>query len=273
MEEAVVLEHIPNPACKYCTSSHTVRYGLTPGRKNQRYLCHGCEKTFVDNHAPPGMQFPVHVIASALDLFYQDVASLHAIRRSLFQRYGVQPDHSNIRRWIIRFALQEKRAFGSVHPWVGDEWVVRETRVATHMPGSQPLWLWDILDTQTRFLLVTGLSRTRDLLNFSDVLALAIRRAGTNPEVMFADETIPVVGDFERRALIRSARRMCGLLQKRTLLLGRLASNRAIHAVVSGWAIHHNFFCSLPELGGKTPAEAAGVSTEFKSWADIVAMR
>lgn len=272
MEQAVVLGHIPNLACRYCGSSHTVRYGST-WRKKQRYLCHGCEKTFVDNGAAPGMKSPVCVIASALAWFYQDAAPLHAIQRSLLKEYGVQSDHSNIRRWIIRYTRQAVMALAGVRPHVGQEWVVHETCFFTPMSRSRTAWLWDVIDIQTGFLLASGFSTAkREALDFEALFDLAVRRAGTKPEVLFADMVLPPQEGLKIRVPTTSARKTLKLLKDRTLILQRLIDKRTAHLAVSGWAVHYNFFRQSPELKGRTPASAAGLDSPFKNWTDVVAM-
>lgn len=272
MEEAEVLEHIPRLACRYCSSFHTVRYGMT-WRKKQRYLCRDCRKTFMDNGAAPGMKSPVVVLASALNRFYQDTASLHEIRRSLFQQYGVQPDHANIRRWIVRYTRQAVIALAGAQPRVGREWVMHETRVATNMSGSKPIWLWDIMDSETRFLLATGISIRHSALDCNALFDLAVRRAGSKPEVVFADPGIPIEGYFEEvRPTTNDVRHVLQPLKSRISILRRLRGRGTAHLIVSGWTVHYNFFCLHEELGGKTPAAAAGLEPPLKNWTDVVAM-
>lgn len=274
-------------ACKFCDSLLTVRYGLT-STKRQRYLCHGCRRTFVDNDAPPGMRYPVPVIASALNQFYE-AASLHWIRRHLMLQHGMQPDHANIRRWILRYTRQAVMSLSGIRPQVGRVWAADETRLSTRSSGSQVVWLWDIMDTETRFLLATGFSAKRSALDFDALLDLAARRAAGWPELVFADVLVPqieatqgrfvsasregMVGrSFEVRPSTNSARRVLGVLRDRNPILQRLGNRNTAHLVVSGWAVHYNFFRPHPGLGGKTPAEAAQVNTPLKNWSDVVTL-
>lgn len=39
---------------------------------------------------------------------------------------------------------------------------------------------------------------------------------------------------------------------------------------IDGWLAHYNLFRPHEGLGGKTPAEAAGIEAPFKSWKDVV---
>lgn len=221
------------------------------------------------------MKSPMFVIASALTKFYQDADSLHGIRCSLLREHGVHPQTSNIRKWTISYARQATMALAGARPQVGQEWAICETYAIMRMRGSSSniVWLCDIMDTQTRFLLATGISMRHDVLDFKALFDLALRRAGSKPEVVFADTAIPIEGDFKIRASTNSVQCVLEALKSRTLILRRLMNHRTPHLIASGWAVNYNFFHPLPELGGKTPAEAAGVRTTFKSWADVVVMR
>lgn len=275
MEQVAVSDSPTKVMCKHCASSDIVRMGFSAHRRYQRYLCHSCERTFVDNNAPPGMKFPVVVIASSLTHFYRG-SSLHAIRRKLMRESGVTPDPTNIRRWVARYTRQGTIFFAGIRPEVGQEWAVCETSIVTHMPGlrrSRTLWIWDFIDTQTRFLLASGISKNRGGLDFFALLDLAQRRANKKPKSIFADVTLHREGDFQRREATASVRDIFRPLQHRTLILQRLSNGNFVHLIVSGWAVYYNFFRTQHALEGETPAEAAGVVTTFKSWADIVGMR
>lgn len=244
-------------------------------------------KTFADNGAPPGMRYPVPVIASALNQFYE-AASLHQISKYLRLQYGMGPDHANIRRWIFRYTRQAVIALSGIRPQASKTWVVDETRLITRAYGSQTMWFWDIIDIETRFLLATGFSAKRSALDFNALFDLAARRTSIRPGTVLADVLIPqieatqgrfvsggegvVASSFEVRPSTDSARLMLGVLRDRNPILQRLGNRNTAHLVVSGWAVHYNFFRPHPELGSKTPAEAAGIQSSLKSWADVVAM-
>ena len=233
------------------------------------------------------MRYPTLVIASALNQFYE-AASLHWIRRHLMLQHGMQPDHANIRRWILRYTRQAVIALSGIRPRTGKTWVADETRLTTRAYGLQGVWLWDIMDIETKFLLVTGFSAKRSALDFDALLDLAARRASTWPDTVLTDVLVPqiettqgrsvagpagiVSSSFEVRPLTNPSRRILGVVRDRNPILQRLGNRNTAHLVVSGWAVHYNFFRPHPELGGKTPAEAAGVQSPLKSWADVVKM-
>ncbi|MDO8577503.1 MAG: hypothetical protein Q7R55_01390 [Candidatus Wildermuthbacteria bacterium] len=187
----------------------------------------------------------------------------------------MQPDHANIRRWIIRYTRQAVFALSGIRPQAGKVWMADETRLTTHVSGSRAVWLWDIMDIKTRFLLATGFSAKRSALDFDALLDLAARRAGILPDTVLADVLIPRIDTtrgFKVDPSIKSARRMLGVLRDRNPIVQRLGNRNVAHLVVSGWAVHYNFFRPHLELEGKTPAEAAGVEPPLKNWADVVGM-
>ena len=99
--------------CKFCEDwESVVQYGRT-AKGTQRYLCRKCGRTFLDNRAKERMQYPIEVIATALNLFYES-ASLAKIQRQLKLSYGVSPDRSTIYHWIVRYSKKATKTLSGV---------------------------------------------------------------------------------------------------------------------------------------------------------------
>ncbi len=49
-----------------------------------------------------------------------------------------------------------------------------------------------------------------------------------------------------------------------------LKGEESAQLVMDGWGIHYNFFRPHMGLGGKTPAEAAGIKYSVKNWIEVV---
>jgi transposase-like protein len=270
--------------CKHCGAENVVRFGST-AKGVQRFLCRACERTFVDNNAPPYMRFPVEVIASALNQFYEST-SLHKIQRTLRLDHGMQPDPSNIYRWIVKYTKIAVREFEAVPVNVGDTWIADETVLKLKVGGNH--WFWDIIDRDTRFLLASHLSKTRYTRDAETLMERALRRAGgIPPKAIITDKLRSYLGGIERVfgadsqhiqsgpfALEQSSRdieRFHGTLKDRTKVLRSLANSASAKIVLDGWIVHYNFFRPHQGLKGKTPAEAATArGVPFSSWADVV---
>jgi len=64
--------------------------------------------------------------------------------------------------------------------------------------------------------------------------------------------------------------RFHGTLKDHTKVMRSYLRGGTAKIVTDGWLIHYNLFRPHSALGGKTPAEAAGAETSFKSWADVI---
>jgi hypothetical protein len=64
--------------------------------------------------------------------------------------------------------------------------------------------------------------------------------------------------------------RFHGTLKDRTKVMRGLKNVESAIQFTEGWLVHYNFFRPHSVLGDKTPAEAAGLQSPYKNWADIV---
>ncbi|MBI2856472.1 MAG: IS1/IS6 family transposase [Chloroflexi bacterium] len=274
--------------CKGCGSSQVVRFG-TDRKGVQRFLCKSCGRTFVDNNAPPGMRFPTEVIASAINQFYES-SSLHKIRRTLHLDFGKELEHTSILRWVVRYTRVAVKELGDIPVKVGSVWVADETVLKLKEEGGRNVWFWDIIDEKTRFLLASHLSVSRYTRDAQILMERAERRANRIPKTVITDKLRSYLDAIERTwgadtehvqsgpfikdrngDSTRAIERFHGTLKDRTKVMRALANRESARLVMEGWLVHYNFFRPHSGLGGKTPAEAAGVkSAPFKTWADVV---
>ena len=120
--------HYRTVKCKFCGDYESVvQYGRT-AKGTQRYLCRKCRRTFLDNKAKGRMQYPIEVVASALNLFYES-ASLPKIQRQLKLTYGASPGISTIYYWIVRYSKKATKTLGSIPIKVGSTWIADETMI------------------------------------------------------------------------------------------------------------------------------------------------
>ena len=270
--------------CKSCRSEDIVRYG-TDRKGRQRFLCRSCKRTFTDTNAPRGMRFPAEAIAFALNAFYES-SSLHKIKRQIGLNYGVQPDHSNVYRWIVKYSRIAARELDSVPVRVGGLWVADETVLKLKSEGGQNIWFWDIIDDRTRFLLASHLSMSRFTRDAQILMERAERRAQKAPRVVITDKLAAYLGGIEEafgadtfhiqskgftvQPNTNLIERFHGTIKDRTKVMRALANRRSAKLVMDGWLCHYNFFRPHSALGNKTPGRAAGAKVPFNSWQDVV---
>jgi transposase-like protein len=280
----VTKAHWTTVKCKFCGGDKIFLYGYTDKGK-QRYLCTTCKRTFIDNKAPENMRFSTEVIASALNQFYES-ASLAKIQRQLQLSYGVRPDRMTIHRWITRYSRKAAKVLGDVPIKTGSRWVADETVLKLKQEGGSKTWFWDCIDDKTRFLLASHLSESRGTKDAQTLMERAARRAGIVPEAVITDKLAAYLDGVELAfgadtkhlpaKRLTSAdgtqivERFHSTLKDRTKVMRSFFRKGTARIILNGWLAHYNFFRPHTSLKGKTPAEAAGAETPFKSWAAVV---
>jgi len=269
-------------ACKYCGSRNVIRYGSFRGV--QRFFCKDCQRKWADNDALPQMQTPVEQVGAAIGMYYEG-QSLNSIRRLLTQIYGSYPSDSTVYRWVTRFTKKALAEAEGYTPKAGDTWVADET--VLRIDGGN-LWFWDIIDSDTRFLLASHVSRTRTAKDAQNLMELAAARAGKTPKVVLTDKLSAYLDGIEFAfgsetkhipskpfdappgQSTNRIERFHGTLKARTKVMRGLKGIKTARLITDGWLLHYNYFRPHETLG-KTPAKAAGLDFPYQDWKDIVA--
>lgn len=97
------------------------------------------------------MKTPARQIASALGMYYGGM-SLDAVQQQFKQDYDLDMSESNYWNWVKRFTTEAIKQVKDFKPNVGDTWVADETYMKL---GRRNVYFWDIIDSDTRYLLAT----------------------------------------------------------------------------------------------------------------------
>src|SRR4030042_1657314 len=141
--------------CKYCGSGGVLKFGTYKGV--QRYWCKGCKRKFKADDTTFHMKTDTNLVSSSLNMYYEGMP-IKAIRRHLLQEHQHAPSTATIYEWIQKYTQYATGSAKGYHPQVGDVWIADETVLKI---DGENLWLWDIIDDKTRFLLANRLSRSR----------------------------------------------------------------------------------------------------------------
>jgi len=267
--------------CKLCGSDNIAKHGIIKGVL--RYRCKDCKRTFMADDNLPDMKTPKDVITSALNMYYEGM-SLHAIRRQLDLMHGYRPSVSTLYGWLTRYSDKAIRQAERLTPQVGDVWIADETVLKLDFEGN--VWFWDLIDAKTRFLLASHLSAKRTTADALKLMKMAEERAGKVPELILTDKLhaytdgielawgadakhVPSKG-FKKPMNTNIIERMHSTIKSRTKVMRGLKDIRSAKRFMDGWLIHYNYFRPHEYLGGKTPAEKAGIAFPFKNWGDVV---
>ena len=268
--------------CKHCGGHNVIRYGTHNGQ--QRFWCKDCKRKFADNDALPEMQTPVEQIGSAIGMFYEG-QSLNSITRLQTQIYGSYPSDSTIYRWVSRFTKRAVKDLKEYKPDVGSVWVADET--VLKLDNNTKIWFWDMIDTKTRFLIATHISRTRTTKDAQQLMKKAYDRTGKIPRIIYTDKLFAYLdgieltfgadtkhkqgSPFDVGNNTNLIERFHGTLKDRTKIMRGLKNVDTAKLFTQGWLLYYNYLRPHSSLNGSTPARVAGVNYPYRNWQDIVA--
>jgi transposase-like protein len=269
--------------CPTCKSTDIVKSGKSR-KGRQRYLCKSCKRRFVNFDALPGRRVPVLQVADALSMYYEGM-SYRDIQRNFLQKYDFAPSTATIYEWMRDFTQRAKRLTSSFKAITGDEWVADETMVRI---DGHNVWVWSVVDVDTRYLLATHISATRTTRDARVLFTRAAQTAHKPPrrivtdglrayqdgiEKVFGRETKHVVSEGIRSTDLNNnlAERMQGTIRERTKVMRGMESLPSARLMMDGFSVSYNMR-PHSALKGRTPAQVAKLPIVFKDWRDVAAL-
>jgi putative transposase len=295
-----------NPTCKYCHSSHVIKYGTSKG--TQVYLCRDCNHKFLRTDTIPKMHNTTKDIAGALNMYYEGM-SLNEIRRHFIQQDNNYISKISAHYWVQRFSDLAIKEAEKYQPKVGDTWIADETLICIDKRKLQASeisnpcdknrsvkWLifWNIIDANTHFLLASHVTTSRSKKDAELLIKKATQRAGKLPKVLVTDKlgsyldevalsyntdtkhnqdknfTIEHDAGFIEYFHNTLEDKIKVMIILKNKVMRGLNNKDTRQKVILGWLVHYNFFRPHISLDDKTPAESAGIVFPFRNWQDIV---
>ena len=243
-------------SCKHCQSpERVVKYGTEYG--TQYYWCKDCKRKFADNKAIPKMKVSADKIASALHMYYSGM-SLDGLQGQFRQDYELDLSETTFWNWVKRFTHESVKQSKDFKPVVGNTWVADETYMKL---GDKTVYFWDIIDTQTNYLLASHVSFFRSAREAKTLMKLAEQRAGKAPEVVITDKLRSYISGVEdvfgadtkhvqgspfklisSGASTAEIERFHKTLEQRTKVFQRYKDIKSIKLLTDGWLVYYNFF-------------------------------
>ena len=268
-------------ACPHCASDHVIKVGKRSGY--QRYQCKACNKKFHANGNAPGKRFSANQTGAAVRMFYSGL-SYKQIAENMTEQYDVpEPSKATIYEWVKDYTDVALREMKQHKAQTGDEWVADEMQLKV---GGQKYWNWNVMDSDTRFILASYLSKRRDSRAAATVMRKAALAAAKPPKTIKTDKLGSYVDWIERvfgadvkhvqsegiRAELNNNRseRLQGTFRQRTKTLRGLDSRESGQRYLDGWVLTYNLFREHEALRNKTPASAARLTIPFESWENVV---
>lgn len=202
--------------------------------------------------------------------------------------------------WVDKFTDKALEETEKCRPEVGSVWVADETWIRIDRHGKahevenpyskskKAKWIvfWDIIDSETRFLLASRLTTTRGTEDAKALMEAAARRAGKLPRAVVTDKLAAYLdgielaygaaskhrqgGPFDVLNNTNLIERLHGTIKERTKVMRGLRTAETAKRFLDGWAVYYNYMKPHESLDSKTPAEAAKCDYTFRDWADLI---
>ena len=171
-------------ACPECDSQRVHKAGTQKGE--QRYRCNGCGKKFRAGGKAKGRRMDAEMVGSAIRDFYSG-KSYKAIAEGLHDEYDlpVEPSKATIYEWVRDYTDKATGRLKDHKAQTGNEWVADEMMVDV---GGEKMWLWNVMDSETRYILACHLTPRRDANAARVVLRKAALAAEKPPETIVTDK-------------------------------------------------------------------------------------
>ena len=231
-------------------------------------------------HATP------HEKGAAVDMYFDGV-SYRRTAENVEQYFDRKTSPGSIYAWVRDLSKKADDVLRPLKVDTGRVWVADEVAVKV---GGKNYWLFNVMDSQTRFLLAAYLTPTRTTRDAATALAMA-RQRSNNPPVAVKTDGLASYRDAMPRAFpthrVRHvvtkgvkadinnnlSERLQGTIRDRDKTLRGLKARDTGQAYVDGLVTHYNYFRPHASLDGRRPAEAAGAELPFDSWEDVAAMK
>lgn len=278
--------------CRFCNSEDVLKQGLRRNKHGivQRFKCKDCGRKFtLCENGFRKMEYKPEIVTLAPDLYFKGL-SYRDIVDHLRQFYKIEVTHPTIINWVKRFVKLVRDNIDKLVPKVSGKWQADEMMVRVN---GNYRWLWNLIDEETRFLLVSEMSNQREIKDARKVFKEAKERAGKRPEVIKTDGLWSYLDAYKkefwtlrgpRTKYIRLVKfedddntnlieRLQGTVRERDKVLRALDSDKSAPKFVEAFQIWYNFLRPHMGLNGITPAEAAGlISENGNRWLSLIRM-
>jgi transposase-like protein len=275
-----------SPPCAKCGSGDVERAGVRQNKSGpvRRFLCRVCGAYFTGREGYQRRRSDPEIIAKALDLYFRGV-SLRQVAAHFGQAYGLRLSPMTVYRWIVHYSRLAAEWMNSQGAKVGETWHVDERVVNVN---GEHTYLWNIMDSDTRFLLASRISKGRGIPEARAAFRQAKGATEVRPTEIRSDGfgAYPpaIKKEFGHRLSGKAARwaetayhnphrvvpsirapesnnileRLNGTSKDRTKTMRAYDNLRGASALSEGWQVHYNLVRDHQTLG-TTPGVAAGI--------------
>ena len=169
--------------CPSCGNNRVVKMGVRNGQ--QRYLCRNCRKSFRANGKASGRRMDAELVGAAIRDYYSG-KSYKQIAEGLAQEYDIpEPSKATIFEWVRGYTERALRETEDHKATTSGHWVADEMYVDV---GGKTAYNCNVMDSETRYILASHLSPTRDGRAARAVIRKALDNADAPPKTIKTDK-------------------------------------------------------------------------------------
>lgn len=185
LKQSIVNITSSKPTCEQCNSNNVVKNGKRHNKSGtiNRYLCKNCSHRFTDNQGFQKKRADPEKIALALDLYFRGL-SVRKVAEHFQQVHNLDISHMTVYRWIEQYSRLASEWMDNQQVQTSERWHIDETVVKV---DGKKRFLWNVLDSESRFLLATHVSANRSLQNTRTPIKKAKKVTPDRPLEVFTD--------------------------------------------------------------------------------------
>lgn len=218
-----------------------------------------------------------------MDLYFKGI-SLRKITDHLAQFEDTRVSFVAVYKWIQKYVALMAEYGKLIRPQLSNVWHADEMKVNVH---GQWQWLWNIMDSDTRYILASHVAQGRGTAEAQEAFQIAKKNSDPErePTFLISDglSSYQAAANREFRNTVHIARvgiqgevnnnrieRLHGTIRERNKVMR--AMKRPDSAFIEGQRIYYNHIRPHQGLNGKTPAQAAHVDLELNrnKWEAII---
>ena len=172
--------------CPNCKSKKIIKRGKRKTENRgliQRYGCQECNKRFVIDDGFFKMKNAPQKVTLCLDLFYRGV-STRKVQEHLQAFYPHNSSHKTIYKWIVKYSKMISTFTDNLKLKVGAEIQIDEME---YKVKKQKSWFIDSIDTETRFMVSSEFTRTREQKELKKVMLKAKKKTENQIKICTTD--------------------------------------------------------------------------------------
>lgn len=276
--------------CKFCGSINIIKWGYRQNRnvKTPRFKCKDCGQSFVVDEGFAKMRFDPKIVSLALDLYFKGI-SLRKIVDHVKQFYGLDVSQMGVFKWLQKYGRIINAYVDQLEPELSKVWNADEMKIKC---GGKWLWLWNCMDSSTRYLLASNVSQGREASDARIVFSKAKEIAREKPDVVITDGLQSYIEAFKKefwtlknprtkhiaKAGIRGrtnnniCERLHGSIRERDKVMRGLKTEATAKTMTEGFRAYYNFIRPHQALDGKTPAQQANIDLKLgrNKWLTLI---